>query len=353
MGEVASPNPVLRHRATQDGAGSGSASGSGSGSSVDSSLFPPAKWAFHKHGAPQTIAHRGYKASFPENTMGAFRGAVEVGAHAIETDVHLTKDDVVVIAHDKDLKRCYGEDRLVRDCDWSFLRTLRTLREPRQPMPRLADLLAYLAEPAQSAVWLLLDIKIDDPAETMLPLLAATIRAAAAAAAANNAGHWQHRIVLGCWTARHVALCHAHLPGFAVAWIGVTLPLAREYLAVPNVALNMRQEPLFGVGGRRFMEEVRADGTRPLFAWTVNSVAWMRWAIGVRLDAVITDDPKLFLEVCEGAKGSGESDASAVGVRGYLYSLVIPVLVKLLTSTFGYYKRVGGPEETRAILRKL
>lgn len=32
---------------------------------------------------PQAIAHRGYKAAFPENTMGAFKGAVEVKAHAI------------------------------------------------------------------------------------------------------------------------------------------------------------------------------------------------------------------------------------------------------------------------------
>lgn len=62
-------------------------------------LIPPAKWAFQKDGFPQAIAHRGYKAEFPENTMGAFRGAVDVGAHAIETDVHLSKDNVVVIAH--------------------------------------------------------------------------------------------------------------------------------------------------------------------------------------------------------------------------------------------------------------
>ena len=48
---------------------------------------------------PQAIAHRGYKAAFPENTMGAFRGAVEVGSHAIETDIHLSKDGVVVISH--------------------------------------------------------------------------------------------------------------------------------------------------------------------------------------------------------------------------------------------------------------
>lgn len=48
---------------------------------------------------PQAIAHRGYKAKFPENTMGAFKGAVEVGAEGLETDIHLTKDGVVVLSH--------------------------------------------------------------------------------------------------------------------------------------------------------------------------------------------------------------------------------------------------------------
>lgn len=31
--------------------------------------------------------------------MAAFEGAVEVGAHALETDIHLTKDGVVVLSH--------------------------------------------------------------------------------------------------------------------------------------------------------------------------------------------------------------------------------------------------------------
>jgi glycerophosphoryl diester phosphodiesterase len=48
---------------------------------------------------PQAIAHRGYKAAFPENTMASFVGAVEAGAHALETDIHLTADDVVVLSH--------------------------------------------------------------------------------------------------------------------------------------------------------------------------------------------------------------------------------------------------------------
>ena len=46
-----------------------------------------------------TIAHRGFKANHPENTMGAFVGAAECGAHAIETDVHMTKDEVLVLSH--------------------------------------------------------------------------------------------------------------------------------------------------------------------------------------------------------------------------------------------------------------
>lgn len=60
---------------------------------------PLPKWTFNRDGIPQAVAHRGYKASHPENTMGAFRGAVAAGAHAIETDVHLSKDKVVVISH--------------------------------------------------------------------------------------------------------------------------------------------------------------------------------------------------------------------------------------------------------------
>ena len=48
---------------------------------------------------PQTIAHRGYKAKHPQNTMGSFHGAVTAGTHAIETDIHLSKDGVVVLSH--------------------------------------------------------------------------------------------------------------------------------------------------------------------------------------------------------------------------------------------------------------
>lgn len=83
-------------------------------------------------------------------------------------------------------------DKAVRDCDWEYLSTLETLKEPRQHMCRLSDLLEFLAEPGNESIWMLLDIKIDDPPPEMIPKIAAVIASA-------PRGKWEQRIVLGCW----------------------------------------------------------------------------------------------------------------------------------------------------------
>src|SRR5205814_9153953 len=44
--------------------------------------------------------HRGTRGLAPENTLVAFRRAIEIGVTTIETDMAVTKDDVVVISHD-------------------------------------------------------------------------------------------------------------------------------------------------------------------------------------------------------------------------------------------------------------
>ena len=47
------------------------------------------------------VAHRGYSGVYPENTMLAFRKAVEAGSDEIELDVQLTKDGTLVVIHDE------------------------------------------------------------------------------------------------------------------------------------------------------------------------------------------------------------------------------------------------------------
>lgn len=61
------------------------------------------------------IAHRGYSAKYPENTMLAFTKAVEYGADGIELDIQLTKDGEVVICHDERIDRTSNGKGLIKD----------------------------------------------------------------------------------------------------------------------------------------------------------------------------------------------------------------------------------------------
>ncbi|WP_319482481.1 glycerophosphodiester phosphodiesterase family protein [uncultured Draconibacterium sp.] len=59
------------------------------------------------------IAHRGASYLAPENTVASANLAWELGADAVEVDVHMTKDNRVIVIHDKDTKRtCYGKTNL-------------------------------------------------------------------------------------------------------------------------------------------------------------------------------------------------------------------------------------------------
>lgn len=64
---------------------------------------------------PLVIAHRGASAEAPENTIAAFELAVQQGADAIELDVHLSRDDHLVVIHDGTLERTTDGAGSVRD----------------------------------------------------------------------------------------------------------------------------------------------------------------------------------------------------------------------------------------------
>lgn len=70
---------------------------------------------------PIVIAHRGSSDSAPENTMAAFKKAVEERAHAIELDVRLTRDNKVIVIHDSRLERTTNGRGKVSDFDLTDL----------------------------------------------------------------------------------------------------------------------------------------------------------------------------------------------------------------------------------------
>lgn len=61
------------------------------------------------------IAHRGFKSKYPENTMLAFKKAIEIGSDGIEFDVHMSKDGIPMIIHDERVDRTTGELGRVKD----------------------------------------------------------------------------------------------------------------------------------------------------------------------------------------------------------------------------------------------
>jgi glycerophosphoryl diester phosphodiesterase len=70
------------------------------------------------------IGHRGGAAGFPENTLAAFKKAVELGADGVEFDVQLTKDGEVVVIHDELIDRTMSGSGLVKDHSLSQLRQM-------------------------------------------------------------------------------------------------------------------------------------------------------------------------------------------------------------------------------------
>ena len=77
------------------------------------------------------IAHRGYSGKFDENTMLAFKKAIEYKADGIETDVQLSKDGVPVLIHDETLERTTNGNGFVKDYTLSELKMFKTKSVPR------------------------------------------------------------------------------------------------------------------------------------------------------------------------------------------------------------------------------
>ena len=65
----------------------------------------PAKFSFLEFPGLLAFAHRGGTSEHPENTMPAFQHAIDLGYQFIETDVHATRDGVLLAFHDEELDR--------------------------------------------------------------------------------------------------------------------------------------------------------------------------------------------------------------------------------------------------------
>jgi glycerophosphoryl diester phosphodiesterase len=112
------------------------------------------------------FAHRGlHRGEIPDNSLTAFAAALEKGA-GIECDLRLTADNQILVFHDADLQRLFGNPTIIGQSSLAQLKAL-----PLGPIPTLADLLALVA----GRVPLLLEAKVDHDLWRFGPALVAAL----------------------------------------------------------------------------------------------------------------------------------------------------------------------------------
>ena len=228
------------------------------------------------------VAHRGASALAPENTMAAFERAVELGADALELDLHLTRDNELVVIHDDTLDRTTDGSGPVHQRSLGELMRLDAGRWfgegfAGQRIPRLAEVLDRFA----GRVPLALEIKAGS---TFFPGIEEKVVSALRQHGAIDQG--------AVASFDHYALRRLKEiePTIRTAALLVGRPVSLSALAGPAKADGLALEASFVT--KTEVEACRASGLQ-LVVWVVNDPAQMRHFIKLGVDGIITDYPDL------------------------------------------------------------
>jgi glycerophosphoryl diester phosphodiesterase len=223
------------------------------------------------------FAHRGGSALAPENTIAAFDNGLALGADGLELDVHLSRDGVVVVHHDRLLDRTTTLRGPIAE------RTAEELR--RADVPALADVLARYHDPR-----IIIEMKVNSA-----ELAAATIDVVRQADAVD-------RVCLGSFGLRVLRAARAIEPAIATSGAReeVRWALYRSWIGWPvsRVAYSGYQIPEWAgrtrVVSPRFVEYAH-DAGLGVQVWTVDTEDAARRLLTWGADALITDRPDVIV----------------------------------------------------------
>jgi glycerophosphoryl diester phosphodiesterase len=250
---------------------------------------------------PIAIAHRGGAEEAPENTRSAFAAAVARGYRYLETDVHTTRDGVVVAFHDSRLDRVTDANGAIADltiaeveeADAGFHFTLdggatHPYRGRGETVPRLADLLEQYPDT---------NFNIDPKADaSVIPLVHLLEQRNAFARVC--IGAFSDRRLLAIRRLSRGRACTSMGPR-AVAGVrmrslaGRPLTHGADCLQIPT---RFRGIPLATPG---LLRACHRSGI-PVHVWTVDEEAEMERLLDLGVDGIMSDRPRLLASVFEG-----------------------------------------------------
>ena len=228
------------------------------------------------------IAHRGASAQAPENTIAAFEKAVELGADAIELDLHVSRDGELVIIHDDTLDRTTDGQGPVHTRSLQELKRLDAGRWfgesfAGQRIPTLAEVLDRFA----GKVPLAIEIKAGSAFFRGIEERVVSVLREHQVISQVAVASFDHYALL---TLKELEPC------LRTAALLVGRPVSISALAGPSKADAMAIE--FSLVTKIEVDACRAAGLQ-LVVWVVNEPAQMRYFIDLGVDGIITDRPDL------------------------------------------------------------
>lgn len=232
------------------------------------------------------FAHRGGNKIAPENTVEAFAHAVGLGYTYLETDVHLTKDGVLVAFHDAALGRLAGVECGIKDLSWPDIQSVAL--EGGGKIPTLDELLETFPHSKFN-----IDPKSDD---AVGPLIGALQQHQAL-----------DRVGVGSFSDRRLRLLRQQLgprlcasPGpRTVAQFFGLVKFRRRLTPRLNRGFSCIQLPSSFRGiqlDRSLVEGFKALGLQ-VHVWTINSESEMHRLLDLGVDGIMTDDVELLRSV--------------------------------------------------------
>ncbi|KAJ7063367.1 PLC-like phosphodiesterase [Mycena amicta] len=264
-------------------------------------------------------AHRGASARFPENTMASFEAAILAACDGIESDVHVSKDGVVVMFHDPTLGRTTDFTGGIKHSNWYGLDGMehaRTKKEPKQAIPTFPETLSLLmkAGPENMHIKLNVDVKPMTDPETLFPLMHAAI---------SGFPEWETtlapRILLGLWHPKFIRAAKRILPYCRRSSISFSLWLSRTHLWNDVECVSIWFNTLMSADGQRFYRAAKESGKR-VMVFTVNEPSHMMEMVRYEVDAIITDYPHRYLELRSGLEKNYETMLLKFSSRWFLWT---------------------------------
>jgi len=242
-------------------------------------------------------AHRGVWTHSPENTLAAARDAIAAGADHMETDVQLSKDDVIVVVHDSDFSRLGGVAKKVWDLTYDEIRAI-PLGGSREVTPTLDALLGE----AKGRIKLNIELKYYGDHQ---PGLARKV-----VEAVRRQGMLD-RVVIQSLEYEPLLEVRQLAPEVPVGYL---LSFnAREPSRLDVNFLSVEQNRL----DRKFLLNARRSGQQ-VYAWTVNSSEDMQRLFDLGIDGLITDQSALARKTLEEYLNRPKTERALRRVRSWL-----------------------------------